>query len=136
MSGAAIVRALLAAHQPVRDLIPDGARIVAGILPQGSQVPALSAHTIDEDEIPTMARNLSVRTVRERVQVTALAHDYITMKRLLKAAALGPGVHTGVVAGIRVKSVLPAGVGPEIPPGEDGIREQSRDFMVTYVEAN
>lgn len=136
MSGTAIIRALLAAHPPVRDLIPDERRIVAGILPQGSAVPALSVHTVDADELPTLARNLSVKTIRERVQVTALAVDYVVMKRLLKAAALGPGVHTGVVLGIRVKSILPAGVGPEIPPGDDRINEQSRDFMVTYTEAN
>lgn len=136
MSGTAIIRALLAAHAPVRAIVPDEARIVAGVLPQGSPVPALSVHTIDEEELPTLARNLSVKTIRERVQVTALAVEYTVMKRLLKAAALGPGVYTGVVLGIRVKSILPVGVGPEIPPGDDRINEQSRDFMVTYVEAN
>lgn len=136
MSGVAIIRALLAAHAPVRDIIVTERSIVAGVLPQGSTVPALSVHTIDSDEVATLARNLSVKTIRERVQVTALAGDYVLMKRLLKAAALGPGVHTGTVLGIRVKSILPAGVGPEIPPGDDRIYEQSRDFMVTFVEAN
>lgn len=136
MSGAAIVRALLAARQAVLDLVPNEDRIVAGVLPLGSALPALSVHTISEEEVPTLARNLSVKMIRERVQVTALAADYTVMKRLLKAAALGPGVHTGVVLGIRVKSILPAGVGPEIPPGGDTIYEQSRDFVVTFVEAN
>jgi hypothetical protein len=35
-----------------------------------------------------------------------------------------------------VRSVLPAGGGPEIPPGDDKIYEQSRDFVVTFTEAN
>lgn len=135
MSGAAVVRALLAAHAAVRELIPNETGIVAGVLPLNSPVPALSVHTIDESEIPTMARNLSRRTIVERVQVTALSRDYTEMKRLLKAAALGRGVHTGEVRGVRVLSVLPAGVGPEIPR-DDGIYEQSRDFMVTFSEAN
>lgn len=136
MSGVAIIRALLAAHAPVRAIVADERNIVAGILPMNSPMPALSAHTVDQNEIETLARNLKVKTIRERVQVTALASDYTVMKRLLKAAALGSGVYNGTVLGIRVKSVLPAGVGPEIPPGEDRIYEQSRDFMVTFVEAN
>lgn len=136
MSGVAILRALLAARPEVRAIITDDESIRSGVLPQGSTVPALSVHTIDENEVETLARNLSVKTIRERVQVTALATKWTVMKRLLKAAALGPGVHTGTVLGIRVKSILPAGVGPEIPPGDDGIYEQSRDFIVTFVEAN
>lgn len=136
MSGAAILRELLAQHQPVLLYVPDARSVRAGILPQGSPVPALTAHTIREEEIPTLARLGKNKTLRERVQVTALARDYSSMKRLLKAAALGPGVYTGTVLGYRVKSILPAGVGPEIPPGDDGIYEQSRDFVVTYVEAN
>lgn len=136
MSGAAILRELLAQHPPVLLYVPDARSVRAGILPQGSPVPALTSHTISEEEIPTLARLGKNKTLRERVQVTALARDYSSMKRLLKAAALGPGVYTGAVLGYRVKSILPAGVGPEIPPGDDGIYEQSRDFVVTYVEAN
>jgi hypothetical protein len=74
--------------------------------------------------------------IRERVQVTALARDYPTMKRLLHAAGLGRGVHTGLIAGFQVHSVIPLGTNPEIPPGDDKIFEQSRDFMVTFTEAN
>lgn len=136
MSGAAIVRALLAEYQPVRDIVADDRSIVAGALPQRTSLPGLSVRTVDQNEIPTLARRRPVKTIRERVQVTALALDYVAMKKLLKAAALGRGVHTGVIMGIRVQSILPAGVGPEIPVGDDRIYEQSRDFMVTFVEAN
>jgi hypothetical protein len=136
MSGAAIVRALLAQHQPVADQVP-GSRIVAGTLPQSTgSLPAISVRQVDENEEPTLARNRPSKMIRERVQVTVLASDYTQMKRILKAAALGAGVHTGEVVGFRVRAVLPAGVGPEIPPGDDGIYEQSRDFMVTFIEAN
>ena len=136
MSGAAILRELLVQHAPLRDHVPDARNIRAGILPQGSAIPAVTAHTIDSNEIATLARRGRNKTIRERVQVTALARDYAAMKRMLKAAGLGRGVYTGTVLGYRVQSVLPAGEGPEIPPGDDGIYEQSRDFVVTFSEAN
>lgn len=136
MSGAAILRAMLAAHEPVLQYLPGPGSVRAGILPQGSPLPALSVHEVDSNEIATLARLGRNKTIVERVQVTALARDYPGMKNLLKAASLGRGVHTGTVLGFRVKSILPAGVNPEMPPGDDGIYEQSRDFVVTYVEAN
>lgn len=141
MSGTAIVRALLANYEPLTALVP-AARIRAGILPENTVLPAVSVTSISENEQETTARNLTGKMIRERVQVTVLAKEngdgsgYAAMKRALRAAALGPGVHTGVVAGYHVRSVLPWGVGPEIPPGDDKIFEQSRDFMVTFIEAN
>lgn len=133
MSGVAILRALLLANTNVTAVT---ARVVAGVLPQGVTLPAIGVSEVSSNEERTVARNLPVKMIRERVQVTALAKDYATMKKLIKAAALGPGVHTGVVLGFRVNSILPEGVGPEIPPADDGIYEQSRDFMVTFLEAN
>lgn len=133
MSGVAILRALLAADAAVLAITP---QVVAGVLPQGAALPALSVSEISSNEFTTTARNLPTKLIRERVQVTALAKDYAIMKKLLKAAALGRGTHTGTVLGFLVRSILPEGVGPEIPPADDGIYEQSRDFMVTFIEAN
>lgn len=135
MSGTAIVRALLAGYEPLTALVP-AVNIRAGTLPQNTTLPGVVATTVGDNDQETTARNLSTRLVKERVQVTVLAKDYETMKRALKAARLGPGVHTGIIAGYQVRSVLPWGVGPEIPPGDDKIYEQSRDFMVTFIEAN
>lgn len=135
MSGVAILRELLANHVPVTN-ITTPTRVVAGILPQGATLPALSLHEVSGIEQPTIARNMPNRMIRERVQVTALAHDWAVMKRLLKAADLGAGVKTGFVKGFKVCSILPEGTGPEIPPGDSGIYEQSRDFVVTFLEPN
>lgn len=135
MSGAAIVRALLVAHPPVTDIAPPE-RVVVGVLSHGAILPAVSAHTISSRELETVARNKATKLTIERVQVTVLTKDYRTMDALIRAAALGRGVHAGEVVGFNVRSVLPVGVGPAIPPGDDGIYEQSRDFMVTFIEAN
>lgn len=135
MSGVAILRALLAAHAPVLAMVP-AARVAAGLLPQGATLPALSVHEVGNNEERTVSRNMPNKMVRERVQVTALTKDWALMKRLLKAADLGPGVKTGFVLGFKVCSILPEGTGPEIPPADDGIYEQSRDFVVTFLEPN
>jgi|ERR1044072_3836003 hypothetical protein len=141
MSGTAIVRELLANTSAVTALVP-AARIRAGIVPQGIALPAIGVHTISESEEGTIARGYAQKMIYERVQVTVYAKQddtgsgYALMKRIMKAVALGAGVHTGVVLGFRVRSVMPWGVGPEIPPDDNKIYEQSRDFMVTFVEAN
>lgn len=136
MSGAAIVRALLAQHQPLLDLVP-AVKVFAGTAKQGTALPTIVCSTVSETEQGTTARNLSRKMIRERVQVTVLVgDDYPLLKKILKATALGAGIHRGTVAGFRVNSVMPWGVGPEIPPASDRILEQSRDFMVTFTEAN
>lgn len=136
MSGAAIVRALLAQHQPLLELVP-AVKVFAGTAKQGTPLPTIVCTTVSENEQGTTARNLSRKMIRERVQVTVLVgDDYPLLKKILKATALGAGIHRGTVAGFRVNSVMPWGVGPEIPPASDRILEQSRDFMVTFTEAN
>lgn len=136
MSGVAIVRELLAAHKPVTDIVPN-ARIFAGIAPQGTTLPAISVSTVYAEEFSTVARLNAKKQNRERVQVTVYTQgNYAQMKALLKACSLGRGVHKGTIVGFEVNSVLPEGENPEIPPGDDKIYEQSRDFMVTFIEAN
>lgn len=142
MSGVAIVRALLAAHAPLLALGIPSTRIIAGTLPQGTTLPAISVTTITESEQGTVARRLGTKMIRERVQVTVLMNqtggttEYAAFKNLVKATSLGAGVYTGIVVGFRVRSVMPWGVGPELPQDDDRILEQSRDFMVTFMEAN
>lgn len=135
MSGVAIIRKLLADYAPVTNLVP-AARVLAGQVPQGTALPAIGVSEISVYEIPTIARRTAGKTNRTRVQVTVLAKSYVEMKNILKACALGPGVHTGDVLGYSVKAITQEGIGPEIPAGDDGILEQSRDFMVTFSEPN
>ena len=135
MSGVAIIRTLLANHAPLLALVP-AAKIIAGTIPQATIPPAISVRSISGTEQETTARNLSVKMIRERIQVTVYGKSFVEMERALKAASLGRGVFTGTVATYKVLSVLPEYVGPYIEATDDGIHEQSRDFMVTFIEAN
>jgi len=138
MSAVAIVRALLAADSAVLALVPAD-RIYAGAATQFAVLPVISVTRIYGDEISTIARRQAGKTMRTRVQVTVLAKDpggYAASEKILKAAALGAGVHTGQVLSYHVKSILQQGEGPDLPVGDDKIHEKSRDFMVTFSEPN
>lgn len=139
MSGTVIVRELIAQRSAVTDIVPTdvaSARLVVGALKQGVKLPAISVTSVSANEVWTSANNLTVRMVRERVQVTCFAPDAMSLERLLKACSLGRGMHTGIVKAYAVRSVMRMDVGPYLPPNGDNIHEQSRDFMVTFMEAN
>lgn len=146
MSGVAIVRNLLVNWAPLTELVP-APKVFAGHVPQGTVLPAVSVTEVYTREIRATTRNATTKTSRARVQVTVLTSGnvsasvgYKQLKDILKAAALGPGVHTHIFQGTgfayNVKAVEPDGIGPEIPPADDKIYEQSRDFMVTFAEPN
>lgn len=137
MSGVAIMRTLLTQHAPLTALVPV-ANIIAGTIALGTLKSAVSIRSVGSTEFWTTANNLTVKMVRERIQVTAYSNgDFPLLERILKAAALGRGVYTGTVGSYRVRSILRENVGPYIGPGDnDKIHEQSRDFMVTFMEAN
>lgn len=136
MSSTAIVRALLAAHAPLTALVP-AVKIFTGVIPQGTVLPAVLVTEVDANpKVVSTTRGESHDMIEARVQVTVNAKSYPAMKQILLAAKLGRGMHSGQVGNYRVKSVIPAGTNPELVPGDDLIYEQSRDFMVTFMEAN
>ena len=139
MSAVVIIRQLLVARAAVTTLVP-AARIFTGAIPLGTARPAIGISDISGNEITTVARQRPFTTIRARVQVTVYADSYPVQEQVLLACKLGAGVHTGVLTvggkDIHVNAVEQMGTGPAIPPGEDKIYERSRDFMVTFKEAN
>lgn len=147
MSGVSIVRNLLANYAPLLALGVPKEKIFAGHVPQGTALPAIGVSEVYTREIRATTRNATTKTSRARIQVTVLTSGsvntvvaYSQLKNIIKAAGLGPGVHTHLYQGAgfayNVKAVEPDGIGPEIPPADDKIYEQSRDFMVTFAEPN
>ena len=136
MSAVKIMRALLIARPQVTALVPP-ARVIIGALPQGGAIPAIGLTEISATEpFKTTRRGRAKTTVRSRVQVTVYAKTYEQQKDLILATKLGPGYNIGEVAGYTVNMVDPVSVNPDIYPGDDKIYEQSRDFVVTFAEAN
>jgi len=138
MSAVAIVRALLIADPAVTLLVPAD-RIYVGPATQFTVLPVISVTRIYGDEISTIARRQAGKTMRVRVQVTVLTKDpggFAAGEKILKAADLGRGIHTGTVLSYHVKSIQQQGEGPDLPVGDDKIHEKSRDFVVTFSEPN
>lgn len=135
MSAVKVMRALLLAHAPLVALVA-AENVMAGTIPQGAVLPAIGIKEIGSSELATVSLGQAAVLVTARVQVTVLAKSYPAVKALLQAAKLGAGAHTGMVAGVQVRSVIRDAVGPDLSDDDAGIYEQSRDFKVAFVEAN
>lgn len=133
MNGPVILRALLLAHAPVTALVD---KVYTGTVPQDAVLPAIGIKEISRVEHDTVARSGPATLVTARIQVTVYSKSYPQQKALLTAAKLGSGVFTGLIAGVNVRSVLRDMVGPDFSDEAAGLFEQSRDFMVTYIEPN
>lgn len=134
MNAIVIMRALQLAHTPVAEMVGD--RVFAGDVPQNEPLPAVGLKEISRIEQETVSRDAPAVLVRARVQITVHATSYPQQKALLNAVKLGSGTHAGTIAGVEVKSVLRDAVGPDMGDSTADIYEQSRDFVVTYIEPN
>lgn len=129
MNAILIMQELLLAHAPVVDLVGDN--VCAGDVDY-EQLPAVGLSEISRREQDTVGR--TSRLVIARVQATVHARTYDKQKDLLQATRLGNGVFTGIVAGAEVRSVLRDTVGPDMGDPKADLFQQSRDFIVTYLE--
>ena len=133
MNGVVAVRALLVAHAPLTGLVPIG-QIVAGVVPQGSALPALSLMSVSSTD-----RNIikagAVRRVTERVQVTVLAATYPAAKAILKAVRQAAADRSPIIGGIAQVIVHTDSAGPDFLDEQTGIHIQAQDFRVSFNEA-
>jgi len=133
MNGVVAVRALLVAHTPLTSLVPV-AQIVAGVVQQGSALPALSLMSVSSSD-----RNIikagAVRRVTERVQVTVLAATYPAAKAILKAVRQAAADRSPTIAGITQVIVHTDSAGPDFLDEQTGIHMQTQDFRVSFNEA-
>lgn len=134
MDAVAVIRRLLIEHAPLAALLPAN-KIFVGTVPLNT-FPAIGIREIDRNEARTISMGSENVLVRARIQVTVYAKAYPLQKALIFAAKLGPGPHTGVIADVVVKSVMRESVGPDFVDDAAQVYEQSRDFMVTYIEPN
>jgi hypothetical protein len=134
VSAVKAIRALQLACAPVAAIV--GTRIYAGEAPEDAGYPYLFIHEVDRNERSTTSLAGNYVLVTARVQVTPIARSYGECKALLQAAKLDAGAHTGVIAGVTVRSVTRGAVGPDFHDAETDTYEQSRDFTIVFTEAN
>ncbi len=133
MNGVIAVRSLLVADTGVTALVP-AARIVAGVIPQGTGLPTISLMSVS-----SMDRNIPApgpkRRVIERVQVTVLARTYPEAKSLIATVRAAAADRMPVVEGLTDVTVHTDSSGPDFLDEETGIHMQTQDFRVSFNEA-
>lgn len=133
MNGVIAVRSLLVADTVVTALVP-AARIVAGIIPQGTGLPAISLMSVSSTDrnIPAPGPN---RRVTERVQVTALAASYPAARAIMRAVRTAAADQMPTIDGLTDVTVHTDSAGPDFLDEETGIHMQTQDFRVSFNEA-
>jgi hypothetical protein len=132
MSDVKAVRYLLANDASLIAAVP-AAKIIAGPIPQGEALPAISVAHISTVRRNTVKQAATVFCT-SRVQVTVLAKDYPTQKSVLALVRAALPRTRGTVNGVYVDDILPDIEGPDFRDDDEGIYMQSQDFIVTYNE--
>lgn len=136
MSAEKVVYTLLKADSGVIQIIADEARIYDGEIPQGKPLPAIAYNYISGSERNTAAMNESHSLVTDRIQVSVMAKDYLKQKALIRAVRKACKNKSGVIAGVKVFSVLSERPGPDMRNDAMQLYMQTIDFIVTYSEPN
>jgi len=133
MNGVIAVRTLLVNDTGVTALVPV-ARISAGSLPQGTDLPAISLMSVSsvDRNIPAPGAK---RRVTERVQVTVLARTYPEAKTLIAAVRAAAADQMPAIGGIAQVTVHTDSAGPDFLDEETGIHMQTQDLRVSFNEA-
>lgn len=133
MNGVIAIRSLLVGDTGVTALVP-AVRIVAGMLPQGTSLPAISLMSVNSTD-----RNIAApgpkRRVTERVQVTVLAASYPAAKALIRAVRAAAADRMPGIDGLTDVTVHTDSAGPDFLDKETGIHMQTQDFRVSFNEA-
>ena len=133
MNGVIAVRILLLTDTGMTALVPPG-RIAAGMLPQGTELPAISLLSVSsvDRNIPAPG---SKRRVTERVQVTVLARTYPEAKTLIAAIRAAAADQMPTVDGVFDVTVHTDSAGPDFLDEDTGIHMQTQDLRVSFNEA-
>ena len=133
MNGVIAVRSLLVADTGVTLLVPV-ARIAAGMLAQGTDLPAISLMSVSSVDRNVPAPGAK-RRVTERVQVTVLARTYPEVKAIIAAARRAAADQMPTIDGLFDVTVHTDSAGPDFLDEETGIHMQTQDFRVSFNEA-
>jgi hypothetical protein len=131
MSGVAVVRYLLANDATLTATVP-GTRIMAGILPINTTLPAISITQISGGRLGVIKHG-SNEHITDRVQVTVLATTYPQQKTILNLVKNALPSIRGTINSVVVDSIQQDFTGPDLYNDDPIIYEQSVDYFVKYI---
>lgn len=143
MSGVSVIRYLLANNAAVTAIIPT-ARVIAGPVPLGTVLPALTITTIDSIPMNLIRINEANKMHRDHVQVSALFYGakattpgagYLGLYQMMKLILAACPSQRGTVNGFAVDSIIPDILGPDLHDQETDLYSSSRDFIVRWIGA-
>lgn len=132
MSGVKIIRALLLADVAALAQVP-AARVIAGKLPQGTTLPAVSITEVGRVDRKVLKAGANSHCTA-RIRATVITASYPAQKALLSAVRHACRDKVGVIAGIGGVSVLLDGTGPDFDDPDTSFYMQTQDFKVSYTE--
>ena len=130
MSGVAVIRYMLVNNAPLIAAVP-AARILSGVLPITTTIPAISVRQISGVEMP-MIKRTGTQLVTERVQVSVHASSYLSQKTIIELIRSAITSTRGTVNTVAVDSITHDVDGPDLYYDEPDIFEQSIDFIVSF----
>jgi hypothetical protein len=134
MSGVIAIRYLLAHNATLIAVVPVS-KIMAGVIPIETALPAIAINHISTIERNSVAMNSTNVMATERVQVTVQTKSYAEQKSILELVRKAcPNTHA-LVNGVQVDSILPDIAGPDLRDDDMGIFIQTRDFIVKFIES-
>lgn len=132
MDGILVIRGILTGNAALTAEVP-AERIVAGPLPTGTALPAVSLTRVSAVDNNILKAGVK-RRVTERVQVTVLAKNYPAMRRILRLVKAAAADKIGEFAGLTDVTVHTDGAGPDFMDDQASIHMGEQDFMVGYSE--
>ncbi|MFA5900350.1 MAG: DUF3168 domain-containing protein [Hyphomicrobium sp.] len=131
MSDVKVIRYLLANNAPLIAVVP-AAKIMAGMIPQGTALPAIAVSHVSgvwRQEISQQSRQC-----RARVQVTVMAATYPQQKQIIGLIRTAIPRTRGTINSVNVESILREPDGPDFRDDEIGSFMQTQDYFVTFDE--
>lgn len=132
MSGVQVICELLMADGDLVALVPT-ARIRAGFLPKGVDLPSIAVTSISSVDRNVLSPGAQ-RRVRERVQITVLAANYRDKRTVMQASRRACADRRGDFAGVTAVVVLTDGAGADFPPDNGNVWMATQDTVVSFNE--
>lgn len=133
MTAEAVMYALMTGAGPVTSLV--GTRIYPSVLPEGQPTPALVLEHVSTYRPPVIDAYAPTHLAQARIQCNCLAPTHTASRALADAVRQAAQFARGVIAGVRVHSVLHAGEGPATYDADLGVFHQPVDFMVSFEQS-
>lgn len=133
MDAVAALRAVLVADAGVLALVP-ATRIIAGELPQGIELPAISITSVSLRPDKPLARE-TVRAIWERGQLRIVGSSYPEQKAVGRAARRALDYEPDpIVPGISDVTIIEEGEGPDFYSEATQTYQGTQDYGVSYNE--